>query len=117
MRIKPILILFAVAAFFGNAYANDGLDYILTVDKIKNVSVGKGRNGQYNVSVTLAKPYREDFKVLTEDNVGKKLRIIHRGKILVQAIIQSKIDSGIIGFGDSYTAEEAGEYVKNLLSD
>ena len=112
--VKSTIILGILFVNLVTAYAGETLQYELTHDKIMSARVSEIKNGLYEVSVELNGPATKAFARLTGDNIGKRLEIIFAGRILTSAIVQDRIDSGMIALGES-KLEEAAKLIVEIM--
>jgi hypothetical protein len=112
--VKINLIFGMLFFILTTLYAEETLQFELAPEKIKQTRVSEVKKGFYRVSVELNESNKEIFARLTENNIGKKLIIIVSGHILMQAVIEGKIDSGIISLGVYNSEEEAKKIVDGL---
>ena len=109
-------LLMAAAFVIGDlsTEANGQLRYELTLDKLNDAWYYKSDN-RYLIYVKLKEKYRDEFFQITVGNIGEKLSIIYKGKILLSPVIKDKIESGIIQIGDSPKEEDAKQLVDSLF--
>lgn len=112
--MKILTIVGVILLNFAIAYAEEALKYEVTQDKVNQVCVYEIKNGLYQVVVGLNRPEKKAFSQLTENNIGKKLDVIVKGRILMSAVIEGKIDSGVISLG-ACNLEEAVKRIKEIL--
>lgn len=95
-------------------WANATLEYSISKEMIDSARTVANRNGQYSLTIRLKEPYKDEFARLTRQNIGKRLRITFKGKILTEAIIRDEIESGFLQVGEWPSAEEAMKFMDTL---
>jgi len=80
---------------------------VIKLSQFKSVSKGYGSSGYPTIEVTLTEKGTELFKVHTANNIGKKLAIIIKDKLIVAPIIHSEIPGGQLSISGSFNAAEA----------
>jgi preprotein translocase subunit SecD len=115
--MKKIIIavtLFCASHNINLALAVEDIFYELQKDDIQSILIYDLKNMKYSISVNLKEEAKIYFSKLTEKNIGRKLIIFYKDKILVQAIIKDKIPSGIIGI-DNLENNEVMELLNSML--
>ena len=118
MKVKTTILLAVVGiAVTSHLFATDYAEYELKKDKIQMARVVDAPYGKYAVGIELTTSERELFRQITAENVGNRLAITYRGKVLIKPIVREEITSGIIVVGDYETKEESEELVHTILSE
>lgn len=114
--IKIITVILVL--LYGNiVLANGILQYYISQKKVETARVVDKKDGYYAVVIKLKEPYKEEFTKLTAKNIGRKLQILFKRQVLVEARIQEKIPSGIITVGEWKSAEEALMFIETLQNN
>lgn len=95
--------------------AEEKIEYVVTKDKVENAWISENFKDNFSVIIKLNERATKDFSILTENNIGKRLAIICSGKIVVRAVIKTKIDFGIIKVGDWNSFEDANQFLESLM--
>ncbi len=104
--MKPLISKVAIVVFgimimsAATVLAGEVVQYDLSKEKIKKVSIAGAGEGRYTVMIELTKKNREVFAKLTGNSVGRTLVVTISDHVLTRAVIRGKIDSGIISVGD-----------------
>jgi hypothetical protein len=114
-RLCFVIIPIAIVSFYCPLlYADSSLEYSISSAKVARVQVSENVNGTYSVAVKLREPYKKEFARVTGENIGKKLRIVFKKKILVEALIRDQIESGDIKAGEWSSQESAMKFIDTL---
>lgn len=89
--------------------------YELSPDKIIRVMILNDRVPKLDVVVILNFEASKAFAALTKENIGNKLEIIFRGKVMNKAVVRDEIERGSIGVLSTVDKEEAMSLVRELL--
>ena len=116
-KYTAILCAVVTVVVINNLFAVDYIEYDLSKDKIQMARVVDAPKGRYIVEINLTISEKELFSRITAENVGNRLAITYKGKVLIKPIVREKIPSGIIVVGDWKTREEAEEFVHSILSE
>ncbi len=107
-----IIILFLI--YSSTLWANGILQYFISQKKVETAKVFDNKDGSYSVVIELKEPYKKEFAKLTAKHIGRKLQIVFKKQILVQATIRDEIPSGIMIIGNWTSAEEAFRFIETL---
>jgi preprotein translocase subunit SecD len=86
--MKQIIItatLFCAINNINLALAVEDVFYELQKNDIESILIYDLKNLKYSISVKLEEEAKKYFYELTEKNIGRKLIILYKGRILVQA--------------------------------
>ena len=70
---------------------------------------------EYNVVLRLVDPFCSDFAKLTKENIGRRLAISYKERILVSTRVQAEILRGTISGGSYKTLQEAEDFIREVL--
>ena len=115
--IKSLLVLIIISIQSLFAIAEEGLRYEILKHNVSTAWLSDPCSGYYKVIIELNEKAKTNFKIITEENIGKRLEIIFSGKILTQAVIKTEIDSGIIQVGKWEKKEDANKFIDALLQN
>jgi preprotein translocase subunit SecD len=90
-------------------------EYNLTKSSIEDVTYSMIPDGTYYIIIKLNKESADEFRVITKTNIGKNLRIIKDGHIIVEAIIKGEIASGNIQRSGLKSGDEVINFIRILL--
>jgi tetratricopeptide (TPR) repeat protein len=110
--ISIIVLLFCCHVSVG---ATEALQFELTQEKIEKAWLQEVADGRFVVGIRLKEPYREYFSQLTGTNIGKRLAITFSSQILINPLIKSRIDSGVLQVGEWDTEDDARKFIDALL--
>lgn len=113
--LMSMVIAISTACFLPSGLANNILQYELNPEKVVKAWVSKRPDGYFEVIVELNETEREKFAKLTEANVDEELQITFLGQLMTRAIVQTKIDSGIISVGRWKSKKETDKFLKTIL--
>jgi preprotein translocase subunit SecD len=111
--IFPIILI--VFLFNTPHYGQETIKYNLTKSSIEHVTYSIIPDGTYVIDIKLNKESADEFKIITKSNIGKNLRIMKDGHIIVEAIIKAEITSGNIQRNRLKSGDEVIRYIKILL--
>jgi preprotein translocase subunit SecD len=111
--IFPIIL---IAILFNTPhYGQETIKYNLTKSSIDAVTYSMIPDSTYCIDIRLNKNSANEFKEMTKTNIGKNLRIIKDGHIIVEAIIKGEITNGNIQRNRLKSGDEVIKYIKILL--
>ena len=112
---KAAVITVILFCSYLSALANKVLKFELSNEKVDSAWISEGPAGHFVVEVKLNEEYREYFSELTGSNVGRELVIEFSGKVLVNALVMGRIDSGIVQINEWDSEADAREFIRALL--
>lgn len=113
MKLNYIILLMIIIFGFNTVASGEMLQFELSREKVQDAVLEK-QDDYYTVLVKLKEPYKKAFLKLTEHNIGKKLYVKYSGEILASAIIEWKIDSGMMQVGHWHLKKDAENFLKKI---
>jgi preprotein translocase subunit SecD len=115
--MKKIIFYFSLTVIIFNTshYGQETIKYNLIKSSIETVAYYMIPDSTYSIDIKLNKESANEFKELTKNNIGKNLRILKDGHLIVEAIIKAEITSGNIQRNRLKSGDEVIKYIKILL--
>ena len=110
------LFLYIILIYVGcSSYAQQSITYDLEDSCIKSVTYYLAPDSLYSISIKLNSDCAIKFNNFTGKNIGKSLKILKNGHLMVEAVIKGEIGSGLISIHNLQNTKEVLKYIKILI--
>ncbi len=121
-KFKIVLSFFLIFALIHEqdlALAKGDLKFELSNKKIDRVCqmYSEVNSNNCKINIVLKEPYKSEFSNLTKANINKNLVIIFSDEILIEAIIEAQIDTGIIEISKSISEHDCKAFIETLQAN
>jgi len=108
-----LYIIFVCMGYSSNA--QQLITYNLENSCINSVTYSLAPDSLYAISIKMNSDCTINFKNFTRKNIGKSLKILKNGHLIVEAVIKEEIDSGLITIQNLQDTKETLKYLKILI--
>ena len=110
------MILTVITLLALPSLGNAGLDFRLTSEDIKYISISPKMLGRYNVVMELFGPSYISLSKITGENIGKQIDVYISDTLIVSYPITYKAGSSFIGVGEFNSMEDAVAKLSSILT-
>ncbi len=112
MKLIAVCLFFFAVDFI---YAQETIEFNINGNMIEAVTYFASIDSTFSLSIRLSREASKEFENITENNVGKLLKVFKSDHKLIGAIIKAKIPNGRILLSDIKDKKEVIRLLKILI--